>query len=353
MKTLAGDEIDRGARGFALDGSRTREWATFAGSLSGETAMADVERPEVSLDPLRVLPVHRAGPVLQSFLAKLCDFSATGVEGRTLAKVLKPAYLQEHRIGSCHQLLQHLADDCDLPQARDIPDLNSVFADRDMAGALADIVFGDALPPLNLQARMVVIGTHGIKLPTTAELNTEHRYQRLGIDKLFGQAFFLLAAHYAYEVCFGDPGEPALFIVDEAWRVTSSEEGTAIVFEFLRDGRKVKAGVLLGSHDPSIDFGNETVAQLIGYKVVLRHRSAELARRSLRWLGFDPEERPELVEAVQELSPQNESGVVPSERAGEGVMVDARNRFGYVKVLGPARPQRTVAVSSTPAGRAT
>lgn len=352
MKTLAGAEVDRGARAFALDGSRTREWATFAASLAGESAIADVEQPQVSLDPLRVLPIHRAGLVLQSFLTKLCDFSATGVEGRTLAKVLKPAYLDEHQIGSSHQLLRHLATDCALPQAHDIADRIGVFADPDMAGSLADIVFGEELPPLNLQAEMIVIGTHGVKLPTTAELNTPHRYQRLGIDKLFGQAFFLLATRYAYEVCFGDPDEPALFIVDETWRVTSSEEGTALVLEFLRDGRKVKAGVMLGSHDPSTDFGNDTVADLIGYKVVLRHRSPGLAKRSIRWLGFDPDIRVDLVETVQELSPQNEKGVVPSERAGEGVMVDARNRFGHIKILGPARPQRAEAVSSTPAGRA-
>ena len=354
-KAITGHEIDRGARGFALDGSRTREWAVFAGSLSCTTAVADVEAPKVSLDPLRVLPLHRAGPVLQSFLTKLCDFSATSVEGRTLAKALKASYLEAHHIKSCQQLLAHLARDAELPQARDIADRIGVFADPDMAGSLADIVFGDDLPPLDLSARMVVVGTHGIQLPSTAELSTPHRYQRLDVAKLFGQAFFLLATSYAYEVCFGDPADPALFVVDETWRVTQSEEGAAKLLEFVRDGRKVKAGVVLGSHDPAGgavdgagDFGSATIAGLIGYKVVLRHRSPELARNCVRWLGFDPAERPDLVEHIQKMSPQNEAGVVAPERRGEGVMVDARNRFGYITVLPPARAARASALDSTP-----
>lgn len=352
MKTVAGAEIDRGARGFALDGSRTREWATFASSLSTAPAIADVESPKVSMDPLRVLPLHRAGPVLQSFLSKLCDFSATGPEGRTLAKVVKPSYLAAHKIGSSQQMLAHLSTDCDLPQARDIADRIGVFADPDMAGSLADIVFSADLPPIDLTATMTVIGTYGIKLPTTAELNTEHRYQRLPVEKLFGQAFFLLSTHYAYEVCFGDPDEPALFICDEAWRVTQSEEGAGICLEFVRDGRKVKAASMFGLHDAANDFGDATIAGLIGYKVGMRHRSEGLARNSLRWLGFDAEERGDLLKQVQELSPQDDTGHVPIERRGEAVMVDARGRLGFLKILGPAQPSREQAVRSTPASRA-
>ena len=355
LKRIAGDEVDRGAVGIAIDGSVTREWATFARSLDGKrVAIADVEHPDVSLDPLRVLPSHRAGPVLQSFLVKLCDFSATSAEGITLAKVLKPTYLKAHSISSSAQLLTHLSTDCGFHDAAAIADKIAVFADPDAAGALADIVFTEALPPLDLTtADMTVIGTHGVKLPTQAELESAHRYNRLGVEKLFGQAFYLLIAKYAHELCFSDPSRPAVFVVDETWRVTLSEEGAAIVLEFIRDGRKVKAIILLGSHDPEVDFGNDTLSGLIGTKIVMRHRNRRLAEKSVSWLGFDAAVRADLVEKVQGLSPQDKDGVVPPGRRGEALMVDPMAQFGALTVLPPARSERAEAISSTPPTRAT
>lgn len=353
-KKICGDEIDRGAVGIAIDGSVTREWATFARSLDGKrVSIADVQQPEVSLDPLRVLPAHRAGAVLQSFLVKLCDFSATSAEGITLAKVLKPTYLQAHTITSSAQLLTHLGTDCEYGNASAIADKIAVFADPDTAGALADIVFTEDLPPLDLTASdMTVFGTHGVKLPTQAELESAHLYNRLGVEKLFGQAFYLLIARYAHEVCFSDPSRPAVFAVDETWRVTLSEEGAAIVLEFIRDGRKVKAIILLGSHDPEVDFGGETLSGLIGTKIVMRHRNRRLAEKSVAWLGFDPGVRVDLVEKVQSLSPQDKNGVVPPERRGESIVVDPMSQFGDLKILPPARTKRAEAISSTPPSRA-
>lgn len=353
MKKVCGDEIDLGAVAVAIDGSVTREWARFARSLKDkQVAIADIEHPEVSLDPLRTLPIHRAGPVLQSFLVKLCDFAATSAEGITLAKVLKPTYLKAHGIASSAQLLTHLKTDCEFSNARSIADKIAVFADPDTAGALADIVFTEDLPPLDLTtADMIVFGTHGVKLPSQSELESAHLYSRLGVDKLFGQAFYLLIAKYAHEVCFRDPSRAAVFAVDETWRVTLSEEGAAIVLEFIRDGRKVKAIILLGSHDPEIDFGNETLSGLIGTKVVMRHRNRRLAEKSVTWHGFDPAVREDLVEQVQALSPQDKNGQVPPDRRGEAFIVDPMGQFGSLTILPPARRERAEAISSTPPAR--
>ena len=198
---------------------------------------------------------------------------------------------------------------------------------------------------------MTVFGTHGVKLPTQAELESAHLYNRLGVEKLFGQAFYLLIAKYAHEVCFSDPSRPAVFAVDETWRVTLSEEGAAIVLEFIRDGRKVKAIILLGSHDPEVDFGGETLSGLIGTKIVMRHRNRRLAEKSVAWLGFDPDLRADLVEKVQSLSPQDKDGVVPPERRGESIVVDPMSQFGDLKILPPARRERAEAISSTPPSR--
>ena len=123
------------------------------------------------------------------------------------------------------------------------------------------------------------------------------------------------------------------------------------MLEFIRDGRKVKAIILLGSHDPEVDFGGETLSGLIGTKIVMRHRNRRLAEKSVAWLGFDPDVRVDLVEQVQGLSPQDKNGVVPPDRRGESIVVDPMSQFGDLKILPPARTERAEAISSTPPSR--
>ena len=106
MNKIAGHCVDRGARLVATDNSSTREWLTFCQSLVADhgnpitISLCDVAAPTTSIDPLRILPPGEAGPVMQSFLITLLDIAATSIEGRTLAKILKPTYLKRHTIHS-------------------------------------------------------------------------------------------------------------------------------------------------------------------------------------------------------------------------------------------------------------
>jgi hypothetical protein len=72
----------------------------------------------------------------------------------------------------------------------------------------------------------------------------------------------------------------------------------------------------------------------------------------VRWLGFNPAVREDLIEKVQSLSPQDKNGIVPPDRRGEALIVDPMAQFGSLTILPPARSSRAQAINSTPPTRA-
>lgn len=346
QKKICGDTVDRGGRMIATDNSTTREWFTFAGSLKCSKAEVDCADPSASLDPLRTMDPRLAGPVVQSLLTTLLNVGATDVEGRTIAKVVKPGYLRTHSIDSMGALHRHLVRDCELPLASEIADRIDVFSDPDTAGSLAAAIFDPKLPPIDLDARAVVIGTSNVRLPTANELGQAHRFKTLPVDKLFGRALYALIAQLAKQVCFADPGDPAIFNVDEAHHVTSSEEAIQTCIEFVRYGRKSKAAAVFGSHNPETDFPDSTLRGLIRNRLVMRQTDPDLARRSAEFLGFNADDNPELFE-------QTVADILNLPAAqGVGVMRDSIGRIGDVQIMLPARPARREAVLTTPPERA-
>lgn len=369
MKKITGDVVDRGGRFVATDGTRTGEWATFASSVSGAT-IVNVRNPTVGLDPLRLFGPIDGIPIVKSFLAMLLNIELLGPEGLLLSHLLKPTYLTRHGIDSLGALLAHLTSDCDLAGAKELASRMDVFADLDTPEAgVARIVFDPTLEPLDLDSRAIVFWTHGTKQPTRDELLHAHLTRNLGLDKLFGRALFGLIAKIAEQICCSDPTDPALFAVDETHAITLSSEGEAVLIDFVRQGRRQAAGLLLGSHNPDEDFGQRTdknqdlendmggstLAALIPVRIVLRHRDVGLAKKALRWLGLDPTD-PDLVKLItEETSPvedeneySNSNGGVREERRGEGIMRDSLNRFARIKVMLPLNEKRRETILTTP-----
>ena len=100
---------------------------------------------------------------------------------------------------------------------------------RDLAGeAGAWLVVGvDA-------ARAVVVRTHTLQLPSREELEHEHLFEQLGLEKLFGRALNALIAALARHVCFADTAVLAGFVVSEAHSMTISFEGERELVDFVR-----------------------------------------------------------------------------------------------------------------------
>jgi hypothetical protein len=202
-------------------------------------------------------------------------------------------------------------------------------------------MFDPTLPAVALTDRVLVILTHSLELPSRDELTNEHLFNQLSVEKIFGRALYSYIAVLAEKLCFEDRDTLAAFIVDEAHFVTSSTEGERAITRFVRDGRKHRAIVALGSQDAIEDFPSEVLRGLIPVRILMRHTDKRLAERGLEWLGLDPDEA--LVELVtKDLSPKI-GDQVPVHRRGEGVMRDAAGNIGRIKVLGPANAERNQA----------
>ena len=345
LKTLGGAVVDRRGRLICPDRTPLGEYASWASSVT-DAMVVDVNDPAVSLDPLRLFGLVVGSRVTQSFLTPLLNIAPTSERGVLLSDVLDPGYLRAHGITGLGGLLAHLQQEeggCELPGARELARTVNVFARRDFGR----VVFDESLPVLALDTPAVVIRTHTLELPSREELVHKHLFDQLGLEKLFGRALYALIAALARQICFADPGVLGVFLVDEAHHVTASPEGERELVEFVRDGRKHQAAVLLGSHDPEADFGSPTLRGLIPTRILMRHRDKTLARRGLAWLGLDPDDDELVTLLTEQTSPVGPDGV-EEHRRGEAFLRDSSANIGRCKVLAPSRPGRNAAVRTSP-----
>lgn len=343
LKKLCGDVVDQQGQVIAIDRTNLGEWEVWARSIT-DTTVVNVDKPEYSLDPLRLFGSRLGSRVAQSFLITLLNLAPNTPEGAQMTKVLSTHYLENHRIASLGSLLKHLkSGDCEIPSAAELADRMSMYAESDFG----DVIFNGSLPALPKDLKALVIRTHTLGLPNHAEMENEHLFSRMRLEKWFGRAVYALIAALAREICFSDPSRLGVLAVDECYHLTSSPEGEEQVKIFVRDGRKHRAAVLLGGHDPASDFGSVTLRGLIPTRILMRHRDRTLAKRGLEWIDLDPGDD-ELVEMiVSETSPIQGNGV-PVDRRGEAFMRDSAGRIGRIKVQAPLVPSRFAAVSTSP-----
>lgn len=340
LKKLGGDVVDRGGRVIAADRTAMGEYAVWARSVA-QAVVVDVSNPAYSLDPLRLFAdtPAAASRITQSFLTPLLNVTPTSPQGVLLSDLLDPDYLTAHRLDGLGVLHQHMINGCDLDGASDLGRLINVFSRRDFGRVL----FDDTLPPLPLDAAAIVIRTHTLELPSRSELEQKHLFDQLKLEKTFGRAMYAFVAALARHICFSDLNTFGAFINDECHATTASPEGERELIDFVRDGRKHRAAVFLGSHDPEADFGSPTLRGLIPTRILMRHRDKTLAQRGLRWLDLDPDDD-DLVNLIRtDTSPVLADGV-PEHRRGECLIRDSSGNVGRGKVMAPALASRNKAV---------
>lgn len=354
-KTFAGHMVDRGARLIATDTSDEGEWVTFAKSLNTSLAVVDFTNPTCSIDPMRTLPTHLAGPVMQSFLSTLLDIDATGTLGRTLAKALKASYLAEHHIESAGQLIQHLgkitksrnAAGLDVEAAHELADRVAVFADVDDASGIARVVFDPALPAMDIETQCNIWRMHGVQLPTTEELTNPKLFEQMSIEKRLGRATYALYAKHTHVVADADEHRPALQNVDEFHHMHSSPEALKAQSDYLRIGRH-KDKFWHGQSQKPIDFGG--LGGLVRTRVITRLSTEADAIDAAAFLGktapADPtkekaEDADERLQLAQEILAHNARG------DGAAMMRDHKGQIGPVQLLLPFTQERRDAASTS------
>jgi hypothetical protein len=343
LEKAIGDSVDRGGRFVGIDRSENVEWGVFAHTITDSTVV-EIVNPAYSLDPIRVFGTLAGAEITQSLFATLLNISPTSEQGVIISEVLDHDYLELHDLRSLSDVRKHLATGSGIDGAPAIAKIMNVFARK----CIGRVLFDPALPPLPLDSRAIVFGTRGLDLPSKDDLTHAHQFHQMSLETIFGRSIYALLSGIAKQICFQDDSELAIFAVDEAHHITGSPEGEKYIAEFIRYGRKHKAATYLGSHDPEEDFASETLRNLIPVRIVLRHTSEALAKRALKWLGLDPEDSTLVEEVTKHLAPLGENDKVIPGREGEGLMRDARTRYGKIKVQPPANPIRDAAVRSTP-----
>lgn len=345
-KTLISIIADLLGQFLVIDRSPGGEYLPLLTSIPG-SVLINLDRPRFTLDSLRVFEdPNRARSVTLDTILPLLNIPVVSPPGVLLAETLKPHSRAAHGLHSLADIRDYLAHQASVSRGRDADDQHALV--RAMNAVEAPVLFDRDLPPMPLTATATVVRTHTLALPTVDELTLSHAYANLPWRKRLGHALYELVGLLAREQ-FLKPGRFGALVVDEAYHFTATTVGKQIVEEFVRDGRKHSAGIILASHDPKADYAT-AAHNLIPNRFAFRHRNSVAAANTLEWLGVDIERDAYLIKQLRENTspPDGRKEIVASNRRGECFIADGRGRIGRGKILGPARSDRALAVSTTP-----
>ncbi|MEU7031461.1 ATP-binding protein [Streptomyces sp. NPDC046275] len=346
LKLLAGSIADRGGRVIAIDRTKSREWARYAcAAAEGRCQVVDAASAEVSIDPLRVFADRAVGArYALSYLTVQLGVGPMTEHGALLKAAVKhaAASVTPCMAGVLTALEEMAQEDSGRGQrAGALAEWLRVAADE----PLAALVFDPALPPLDLlsavSADFVVITTTGLTLPPREAATNPELMRGQPLEALIGRAVLYLIAAIARETAFTDPRFTFLPL-DEAYWLTSSAEGQALIDEIVYDGRKHGAGTGLGCHDVD-ELGTSTTRGLLAYRFLARTADPVLAARGLDWLGLDGTDEDLIRLVTTDLSPFGKT-----ERAGEFLARDPRMAIGRFKVLVPDIDRIRAGIFTTP-----
>lgn len=345
LKTSGNHIIDRGGQLVVVDSTVLGEYERWAAAIA-ESTVVNVGDPSVSLDPLRLFSPRRGAEVVESLLMPLLDLEPASRLGAVMSDVLDPAYRAKHEISSLADVVTHLNEGgCTLHGAEEVAERLRVFA----RSSYTRVLFDASLPVLRPTSPAIVFRTHTLSLPSHDEVQHQHLYRQLSIQKRVGRALYQLIAELAKTICFTDPDRLAGFLCDEVHRITDWPEGVSTLKQFNLDGRKHNAALIIGSQAPE-GLGDQTMQSLIPTRIVMRQTDADLARQCLEWLGMDLDDDDSIVKELREQTspPTGKDNRVEPHRRGEGYMRDAAGNIGRIKILAPATASRFKAVTTTP-----
>ncbi|MHC9295423.1 ATP-binding protein [Mycobacterium sp. LTG2003] len=338
---------DLGGQFLAIDRSKAGEYEPLARSIPN-SVITDLGDPSYTWDPLQIFtdPTLARRVALDTILP-LLNIPATSAQGKLMSKLLRTDARAAHGLHTLADLRDHCAFVGATTTGRDADDHRAI-ADA-MDAAEAPVLFGRGLPPMPMGATATIVRTHTLSLPKPQELTLSHAYANLPWRKRLGHTLYELVGLLAREQFMSNRDRFGALIADEAYHFTTSTVGQQIVEEFVRDGRKTQAGIILASHDPKADYAGVAL-DLVPNRFGFRHRDKTLAQNTLEWLGADIERDRYLVKQLRHNTspPIGRKEYVEPNRRGECFIADGRGRIGRGKILGPARVDRQTAIITTP-----
>lgn len=346
VKTLLGIIADLLGQFLVIDRSPAGEYTPLLDSIPGSVVVS-LDDPGFTLDPLQLFADPQvARRIALDTILPLINIPVVSGPGVLLSEVLRPEHRGRHNLRSLADVRDYLAERAHTDTSRDAEDQHTLV--RAIDAVEAPTLFGRGLTPMPMGACATVVRTHTLALPTVDELTLGHAYANLPWRKRLGHTLYELVGLLAREQ-FLRPGRFGALVVDEAYHLVSTTVGRQICEEFVRDGRKHSAGLIMSSHDPRADYSG-AAHNLIPNRFAFRHRDKSLAAGTLEWLGVDIERDAYLVDQLRTNTspPKGPRETVAPNRRGECFIADGRGRIGRGKILGPARADRALAVSTTP-----
>jgi hypothetical protein len=312
MKSVVYATLARGGRVAVLDRTAAGEYVRLAGVVPGSSEVIPLtEGSPVCLDPLRVFSGDDRIGVATAFLTLLTGASPNDAEGMALAEAVRSeAARPGGRLAAVIETLERAAPG----------DPAAESACRGLRHALRHPLARFALreaPLARLDADYLVLHAPGLSLPDREVALREHLARRLPPEQVLSQAVLYLMAAVARHVTFCDPRRFAAALFDEAWYLTSSLQGRALLLDGIRDGRKHNAAIWLVSQHPD-DLGDDALTHLLGPRFVFRQAKAA-APAALHFLGIEASQR-----AID---------TVVSAPEGTCLFRDVRDRVGRVHIL--------------------
>lgn len=183
--------------------------------------------------------------------------------------------------------------------------------------AYANLLFGDGRErSINVTAPWNIIQLQHLQLPAQGKAREDMTPEEvLSLGVLLAVVAF--AAHY----CGQDRHVFKTVVLDEAWKLTSTTQGLALVTHLIRTGRALNNAIHVITQSYR-DLDNEGIRNNFGMKFVFKSQDEAEIRGVLRLLGLedDPDKAPENLELVRTLD------------NGECLFQDLDGRIGVVRI---------------------
>ncbi len=239
IKIVIGGVHDRGGRFVAIDGSKVREYATFAKTLDQtSTILVDLVNPKYSLDPLRIFGAEEGASHMYTLCASLLGIEPLSEDGIMLATVLSERRAKESNlvsIGHLHQQLKSMGAAGGTRRPSGSPDSWICTATPSTGGQCCSTTRCRSWTSMLERSSSSPTVSH---CRPRRSWRAPHQFKRLGLDKIFGNAMYALLARLSKEICFRNRNELALWVVDEFKHVAANPHSLAEAEVFLRQGRK-------------------------------------------------------------------------------------------------------------------
>lgn len=349
QKLVAESVVDRGGRAICIDRTPLREWATFARSAAeGRCQVIDAASAGMSIDPLRMFAgTPQAAHYALSYLTLQLNVgpmtAAGGLLHRAVEQAAASATPSMRQVTTELEEMARTTTGSRQQTAAELVDVLRVVT----SNPLAAMVFDPALPPVQLAEDaaldMIVITTAGLTLPPKEAFADPEVLRQQPLEALIGRAVLYLIAAIARQTAFENTNRFCAIALDELWWLSSSAEGSALISEVLHDGRKHFAGLIAGAQDEQ-ELGPDR--GLFAFRALGRTTDRERARRGLKFIGLDADDK-ELVRLVSTgLSPVGHKG-----REGELLLTAPRMNTCRLKVVIPAVARIRAAITTTPGQR--